>query len=117
MHVELVGVAYGVKTDGGILDFVTREVEVECLPTAIPHEIPLDVTELHIGQHIEAASSRCRRASICLDDPKTRHRLGQARQDRGGRDPGRRRAEAAVDRGAAEPEVIAKGKKEEAKES
>src|ERR1700730_7077709 len=31
--IEVVGVARGVKTDGGILDLVTREIEIECLPT------------------------------------------------------------------------------------
>ena len=34
--IEIVGVARGVKTDQGILDVVTREIEIECLPTNIP---------------------------------------------------------------------------------
>ena len=53
--IELQGEAEGVKTDGGLLDFVTREIEVECLPNAIPEHIDLDVTPLHIGQHVEAS--------------------------------------------------------------
>lgn len=53
--VELVGVAIGVKNEGAMLDFVTREVEVECLPTAIPNNLELDVSELHAGQHVEAS--------------------------------------------------------------
>ena len=36
VHIELDGVPYGVKTEGGLLDFVTRDVEIECLPAAIP---------------------------------------------------------------------------------
>ncbi len=52
--VEIVGVPEGVKTEGGILDFVTREVEIECLPTQIPNQIRVDVEALHVGQHIEA---------------------------------------------------------------
>ena len=41
------------RTEGGLLDFVTREVEVECLPTAIPQEIKVDVSEVRVGQHLE----------------------------------------------------------------
>jgi len=48
------GEAYGVKTQGGILDQVTREVEVECLPASIPEHIDVDVTELAIGQNVRA---------------------------------------------------------------
>src|ERR671922_3002670 len=36
VHVELTGVPVGVKVEGGIVDFVTRELQVECLPTDIP---------------------------------------------------------------------------------
>src|SRR5688500_18948776 len=39
--VEVVGVAKGVKTEGGILDFVTREIEIECLPGNIPEHLPV----------------------------------------------------------------------------
>lgn len=54
--VEVHGIAYGVKTDGGLLDFVTRQVEVECLPNKIPAHLDLDVTELHVGDHVEASA-------------------------------------------------------------
>ncbi|MFN7940568.1 MAG: 50S ribosomal protein L25 [Thermoanaerobaculia bacterium] len=53
VHLQLEGLAHGVKNDGGILDFVTREIEVECLPGAIPHEIKVDVSGLQINQHLE----------------------------------------------------------------
>ena len=53
--VELVGVPDGVKNEGGILDFVHREVEIECLPGDIPRHLDLDVSALHIGQHVEAS--------------------------------------------------------------
>jgi large subunit ribosomal protein L25 len=52
--IELVGIPEGVKTDGGLLDFMTREVSVECLPTDIPNQLEVDVTKLHIGDHVEA---------------------------------------------------------------
>jgi len=47
--IQLVGVAEGVKTQGGILDQTLREVEIECLPTDIPAHIDLDVTSLVFG--------------------------------------------------------------------
>src|SRR5436309_3551671 len=46
------GDAVGVKTQGGLLEIVNREVEVECLPTNIPDHIVVDVTELGLGQAI-----------------------------------------------------------------
>lgn len=52
--IEVVGTPTGVKNEGGVLDFVTREVEVECLPTDIPHHFEVEVSELHLGQHLEA---------------------------------------------------------------
>lgn len=51
--IELHGTAYGVKNESGIVDFVTREIEVECLPGNIPKAIDLDITHLHVGQHLE----------------------------------------------------------------
>jgi len=47
--IQLVGTAVGVKTQGGILDLVLREVEIECLPGDIPSHIDLDVTNMSIG--------------------------------------------------------------------
>jgi len=47
--IQLVGVPVGVKTQGGILDQVLREVEIECLPTDIPSHIDVDVSELAFG--------------------------------------------------------------------
>ena len=47
--VKLVGVPEGVKTQGGILEAVIREVEVECLPSDIPGHIDVDVSHLVFG--------------------------------------------------------------------
>jgi len=52
--VVTVGVAYGVKTDGGYEEMVNREVLVECLPLNIPDKIEIDVTELRIGEAVRA---------------------------------------------------------------
>jgi len=47
--VQLIGIPAGVRTGGGILEHVMREVEIECLPGDIPSHIDVDVTgvELH----------------------------------------------------------------------
>ncbi len=42
----------GVKQQGGLLDFVTREIQVQCLPTDIPEHIDIDVSELMLHQSI-----------------------------------------------------------------
>ena len=51
--IHLMGTPAGVKNDGGILDFIHREVEVRCLPTAIPEHVEVDVEGLEVGQHLE----------------------------------------------------------------
>jgi|SRR5688572_7594523 len=50
--IVLKGESRGVKLQGGLLDFVTRDIEVECLPTDIPEHIDVDVTELMLNQSI-----------------------------------------------------------------
>ena len=50
--VMLVGEAKGVKVQGGVLEQVTREVEVECLPADIPDHLSADVSELMIGKQL-----------------------------------------------------------------
>lgn len=51
--VELIGVPEGVKNQDGVLDFVTREVTIECLPANIPGHLEFDVSALKIGDHAE----------------------------------------------------------------
>ncbi|MFA5156961.1 MAG: 50S ribosomal protein L25 [Candidatus Omnitrophota bacterium] len=46
------GDAVGVKQDGGSLEVILWEIEIECLPTNIPEEIPVDVTNLKIGDGV-----------------------------------------------------------------
>jgi large subunit ribosomal protein L25 len=46
VRVKLLGIPVGVKTEGGILDQVMREVDIECLPADIPSHIDVDVTGL-----------------------------------------------------------------------
>jgi large subunit ribosomal protein L25 len=53
--VHVTGEAKGVKTQGGIFEFLLREVEVECLPDDIPDHFVVDVTELLIGKTLRVA--------------------------------------------------------------
>jgi large subunit ribosomal protein L25 len=55
VRVKLLGVPVGVKTAGGILDQVLREVEIECLPADIPSHIDVDVSGLGIHGAIRIA--------------------------------------------------------------
>ena len=48
--IQLTGVSIGVKAQGGILDQVLREVEIECLPGDIPSHIDVDITNLAFGE-------------------------------------------------------------------
>ena len=111
VHVTLEGVAYGVRTEGGLLDFVTREVEVECLPTAIPQEIKVDVTEVKVGQHLEVKDLQLPAGvKLIEDEDRVIVSVAHAKVEVEAAAAG---AEAVV----AAPEVIAKGKKEEEKAS
>jgi large subunit ribosomal protein L25 len=53
--IMLQGVPMGVKTEGGILEQMLREVEIECLPGDIPSHIDVDVTELAFGKVIRVS--------------------------------------------------------------
>jgi large subunit ribosomal protein L25 len=53
--VMLQGVPLGVKTEGGILEQMLREVEIECLPGDIPSHIDVDVSELTFGKVLRVA--------------------------------------------------------------
>jgi len=50
--VTLTGEAIGVKQEGGLLDFLTREIQVECMPAEIPENVEVDVRELSIGDGV-----------------------------------------------------------------
>ena len=50
--VTLIGEAMGVKQQGGLLDFVNREIQIECMPSEIPENVKVDVQELSIGDGV-----------------------------------------------------------------
>lgn len=51
--VVTVGDAVGVKVEGGFVDFMTREVEVECLPKDIPEHFEVDISNLQLRQSLK----------------------------------------------------------------
>jgi large subunit ribosomal protein L25 len=109
--VHTFGEPQGVKLQGGIFETVTREVEIECLPSDIPDEFRVDVTPLMIGKHLRAADLPFDPAKIRLvTDPQRviAHVVALRVEEE-------KPAEAVAAEAAAapaEPEVIKKGKKE-----
>jgi large subunit ribosomal protein L25 len=65
------GEPFGVKTEGGFVDFVTREVEVECLPRDIPESLSIDISELHIHQAFKVEAMAVPAGVKVLTDPGT----------------------------------------------
>jgi len=69
--VVLKGEALGVKLDGGMIDFLTRELQVECLPTDIPEHIDVDVSELRLNQSIRLRDLQENQSWKILNEPET----------------------------------------------
>ena len=53
--IHVVGIPTGVSIDGGLLDIVLREIEVDCLPQSIPERIDVDVSQLALGDSIHVS--------------------------------------------------------------
>jgi large subunit ribosomal protein L25 len=104
--IEVIGVARGVKTDGGILDLVTREIEIECLPTNIPAHIAVDVSDLGIGDAIRVSDLPSIEGVRIVDNPEkvVVHVAHPTREE----EPVAAAAEGVTE--LAEPEVLKKGK-------
>jgi large subunit ribosomal protein L25 len=97
----------GVKLQGGVLDLVTRSIEIECIPDDIPNQFDVDVSELMIGNNIRVSDLKVGDSVRILTSPDAviAHVVGVKEE-----------AAAAPPEGApaaAEPEVAKKGKKEE----
>src|ERR671912_1406307 len=67
--ITLRGESRGVKQDGGVLDFVHREIEVEVLPANIPDSIEVDVTDLGIGDAVHVRDVASNAAWTPISDP------------------------------------------------
>lgn len=108
--IELKGEAAGVKQQGGILEQMLREVEVECLPGDIPSHIDADVSELVFGKTLRVADLPHGDKVKFLTDPNQPVAHVTAVKEEVAPTPEAAAAEAAA--APAEPEVIKKGKQE-----
>ena len=111
--IHLTGEAKGVKAQGGVVDFVHREIVVECLPADIPEHIAVDVTELmlHDGVRVRDLDTGGKWKPISDSDTLIVHVIAPKIEAEAAP------AEAAAAPAApAEPEVIKKGKTEKDEE-
>lgn len=69
--IRLVGTAEGVKTQGGLMEFVLRSVEVECLPFDIPERLDVEVSALLVGQHLSVKDLPVTANVTILDGPES----------------------------------------------
>jgi len=105
--IHVTGEPQGVKVQGGIFEFVLREVEVECLPDDIPEAITVDVTPLTLGQSLRVSELPIGPKVKLLTDPNrvVAHVVALKAEEE--------KVEEAAEAAPAEPEVIRKGKAEE----
>ena len=106
----------GVKVQGGLLEIISRAVEIECLPDEIPETFTVNVSELMIGQSKRASDVTLSGSMKLVSDPTTviAHIVAMRAEEvvapvEGAAVP----AAEATPAAAAEPEVVKKGKKEE----
>ncbi len=107
VRVKLIGVPVGVKTHGGILDQVLREVEIECLPADIPGHIDVDVSnlDLHGVVRVKDLPHSGKLKFLDAEDATVAH-VVSIREEA----PAAGAADAAAAGTSAEPEVVKKGK-------
>jgi large subunit ribosomal protein L25 len=108
--VHTFGEPQGVKLQGGVFEMVTREVEIECLPSDIPEEFKVDVTEMMIGKQLRASELPFDPQKVkLLTDPLRviAHVVVLKKEEEPTPD-----AAVVAEAAPAEPEVIKKGKKE-----
>jgi len=108
--IELVGEAIGVKSEGGFVDFMAREVEIECLPGNIPDHLTIDISELHLHQAVKAAEVVTPEGVKLLTDPAAVIVMVQVPHEEKveAKPEEEAAAEAAATAEPAEPEVIKK---------
>jgi len=113
--IHLTGEAEGVKTQGGILDQVLREVEVECLPGDIPSHIDADVSALVFGQVLRVADlPHGGKLKFITDGNQTVAHITSVKEEVA---PTPEAVAEAATAAPAEPEVIKKGKQETEEEA
>ena len=109
--IVLIGEAVGVKTEGGFVDFSSREIEVECLPKDIPEKIEVDISELHLHQSVKVDEISTPEGTVITSDSEMVIVLVQAPAKE--EEPEVEEEEEEVMAEGEEPEVIKKDKVEE----
>ncbi len=71
VQIHLIGTAVGVEIEDGVMDFIHRSVQVECLPNDIPEHLELDISETHVGQNKEVSDLHAVENIKILDDENT----------------------------------------------
>jgi large subunit ribosomal protein L25 len=101
----------GVKQQGGILEFIRREIVIECLPGDIPEHVDIDVSELmlHQGIRVRDIATDPKWKPVTEGDAMLVHVIMPKAEEA----PTPETTAAAATATPAEPEVIKKGKKEE----
>jgi large subunit ribosomal protein L25 len=110
--VHTTGEPKGVKQQGGVLEVVTREVEINCLPNEIPEGFTVDVTEYMLGDSLRASALPLAGSAKLVSSPDQVISHVVAIRTVAEETPAAAE-EGAAPAAAAEPEVIKKGKKEE----
>jgi len=111
--INIRGEARGVKVDGGILELITREIEVECLPGDIPERIDVDVSELGLNGALRVSDLSANAKVKILEsaDQVVVHVVSIKEEEAPA--PAAVAVEGEAAAAPAEPEVLKKGKKEE----
>src|SRR5437660_841122 len=112
--VTVKGEPKGVKQQGGVLEFIRREIAIECLPGDIPEHVEIDVSELMLHQGVRVRDLPGDPKWKPLSEPEMM--LVHVIMPKAEEAPAAPEAAAATAAAPAEPEVIKKGKKEEAPE-
>src|SRR5215831_7692834 len=112
------GEAPGVKQQGGILEYVHRSIEVECLPADIPENVEINIGELmlHQGVRVRDLPANQKWKPVSDGDMMIVHVIMPKAEEVAAPVAEGAVAAAAAPAAPAEPEVIKKGKKEEAEE-
>ena len=113
--VTTTGEAQGVKVQGGLLEVISRAIEIECLPDEIPEGFVVDVTELMIGQAKRASDVTLTGSMKLISAPDTviAHSVALRAEEVVAPVEGAAVVTPEAGAVAAEPEVIKKGKKDE----
>ena len=103
------GEASGVKKDGGVLDHVMWELQIECLPTDIPEKVEVDISNLNIGDAIYVKNIAMPEAVKVLNDPELIAFIVKPPKVEVPKEP-------TAEEAAAEPELIREKKEKEEEE-